>query len=68
MSPRRDSTTAAVRQAALLEGDPSGGRFFAPVVESDTITDEERDALAKAADGTWIPHEKVVAEVSARRP
>ncbi|WP_438023463.1 hypothetical protein [Sorangium sp. So ce233] len=36
------------------------------MVESETIPDEEREAVADAADGPWIPHEEVVAQGSAR--
>ncbi|WP_437996452.1 hypothetical protein WMF26_36130 [Sorangium sp. So ce185] len=64
MSPRRDSAAPAMAPDLGDEEDPVLRAFrLAPVVYDEQISDEEREAVAAAADGPWIPHEEVVAEI-----
>ncbi|WP_437671150.1 hypothetical protein [Sorangium sp. So ce131] len=66
MSLRRDST-AHVMAPDLDEEDPVLRAFrLAPVVYDEQISDEEREAVAAAADGPCIPGEEVTAEIRRR--
>lgn len=66
MSPRRDST-APVRRPAIPEDDPVWQAVLrAPTCYDEESSDEERAAVAAAADAPGIPHEEVIAELRKR--
>lgn len=63
---RRDSVPSV--QRGIPDDHPVLQAFRRAPVVPGRASDEEREVFATAANGPWIPHEELMAEIEARRP